>query len=155
MSPQDVLTIDPVAMNVVNRIAKGSSLDGEYFFEGGLLLQGRLSGRLEIRGPLIIWTGAVATGRIKIHGDFYLFGQLGASGEPENASSVECLGTVYIANTGVSSGTLFAHRIRMYDGAQLQGPFKTLKPHASLPELHDVAQNEPHADADADTAPHR
>ncbi len=140
MNPsQDVLTIDPVAMNVVNRISAGSLLSGEYAFKGGLLVQGELHGALETRGRLIIWAGGQVSGRIKIWGDLYVFGQLGIPGLPEDATVVECLGTAYIASTGISSGTLLAHRIRMYDGAQLQGPFKTLKEDTVLPRLNVVA----------------
>lgn len=139
MDQQDVLTIDPVAMNIVNRVSEGSQLAGEYFFKGGLLVQGQVTGALDVRGSLIVWGGAQVSGRIKVWGDLYLFGQLGLSGQMDTTTTLECLGTAYIASTGVSSAALFAHRIRMYDGAQLQGPFKTLKGNTSLPELHDVA----------------
>jgi cytoskeletal protein CcmA (bactofilin family) len=130
-SLQDVLTIDPVAMNVVNRVCAGSQLSGEQIFQGGLLVQGELAGSLEVRGRLIVWAGVL--------GDLYLFGQLGAPGQEDSATVVECMGTAYIASTGISSGTLLAQRIRMYDGAQLQGPFKTLKDSALLPQLDAVA----------------
>jgi cytoskeletal protein CcmA (bactofilin family) len=138
-SPQDVLTIDPVAMNVVNRVCAGSRLAGQYHFKGGLLVQGEMSGDLEIRGRLIVWTGAQVSGRIKIWGDLYLFGQLGTPDQNDTGTVVECMGTAYIASTGVSSGNLLAYRIRMYDGAQLQGPFKTLKGRDALPELNELA----------------
>ena len=139
MDHQDVLTIDPVAMNIVNRLSEGSQLAGEYFFKGGLLVQGQVTGALNVRGSLIVWGGGQVSGRIKVWGDLYLFGQLGQSGQVDTTTSLECLGTAYIASTGVSSAALFAHRIRMYDGAQLQGPFKTLKGITSLPVLDDVA----------------
>ena len=138
---QDVLTIDPVAMNVLNRVAAGSQLSGECLYHGGLLVQGDVKGVLNVRGCLIVWGDAKVSGRIKIWGDLYLFGQLGLVHEADTATVVECMGTAYIANTGVSRGALFAHRIRMYDGAQLQGPFKTLKHSMALPELHDVADS--------------
>lgn len=136
---QDVLTIDPVAMNVINRVSGGSHLSGQQTFQGGLLVQGEIAGSLEVRGRLIVWAGGQVSGRVKIWGDLYLFGQLGAPGQDESATVVECMGTAYIASTGVSSGTLLAQRIRMYDGAQLQGPFKTLKGSALLPQLDAVA----------------
>lgn len=139
MTPQDILTIDPVAMNVVNRVAAGSRLSGEHTYQGGVLVQGNIDGALDVRGCLIIWGDAQVSGRIKIWGDLYLFGQLGLAHHSDNETIVECMGTAYIASTGVSRGALFAHRIRMYDGAQLQGPFKTLKHTASLPELREVA----------------
>jgi cytoskeletal protein CcmA (bactofilin family) len=136
---QDVLTIDPIAMNVVNRVCAGSLVSGEQVFQGGLLVQGAIAGSLEVRGRLIVWAGGQVSGRIKIMGDLYLFGQLGQPGHEDSATVVECMGTAYIASTGISSGTLLAQRIRMYDGAQLQGPFKTLKESALLPQLDAVA----------------
>jgi len=45
-TPQDTLTLDPIAMNVVNRVASGSVLSGELTFEGGLLVQGEQVGQL-------------------------------------------------------------------------------------------------------------
>lgn len=139
MAPQDILTIDPVAMNVVNRVSAGSQLNGAHLYKGGLLVQGEVGGSLDVRGCLIIWGGGQVSGQIKVWGDLYLFGQLGLDDQPDATTTLECMGTAYIANTGVSRAALFAHRIRMYDGAQLHGPFKTLKAHMSLPELHDLA----------------
>lgn len=136
---QDVLTIDPVAMNVVNRVSADSQLTGNSVFKGGLLVQGKVEGVLDVRGALIVWGGGQVSGRIKVWGDLYLFGRLGEADQMDTATTLECLGTAYIASTGISRAALFAHRIRMYDGAQLQGPFKTLKSPTSLPELHDLA----------------
>lgn len=139
MAPQDVLTIDPVAMNVVNRVSAGSVLTGQHAYQGGLLVQGEVSGSLDVRGCLIVWGGAKVSGRVKIWGDLYLFGQLGQAEQPDASTLLECMGTAYIASTGVSHAALFAQRIRMYDGAQLHGPFKTLRGSMALPELHEIA----------------
>lgn len=135
---QDVLTIDPVAMNVVNRIAPGSRLRGDHVYEGGLLVQGDLEGSVKVKGTLIVWQGASLRGRVRVQGDFYLFGQLGAAGADAQDTVLECLGMAYVAQTGVSSGTLLAQRLQLYDGADLQGPFKTLKRHDMLPVLSDI-----------------
>lgn len=131
----DTLTIDPIAMNVTNRVASGSVLAGEHVFEGGVLVQGQLSGQVQTRGRLIVWQGGVIKGRFQILGDLYLFGQIGELGAAEDATVVECLGTAYIASTGVCTGTLMAQRLRLYEGADLQGPFKTLKVGAAPPVL--------------------
>ncbi|MBD3892921.1 polymer-forming cytoskeletal protein [Hydrogenophaga sp.] len=135
---QDTLTLDPVAMNVVNRVAAGSRLSGELEFEGGLLVQGEISGRLRVNGSLIVWGTGVVRGRVRVLGDLYLFGRLGAPGAAAHDSSLECLGTAYVCNTAVSTGTLLARRLQVYEGADLQGPFKTLKGSDELPVLHDV-----------------
>ena len=134
---QDTLTIDPVAMNVVSRIAAGCTLVGEHRFEGGVLVQGELAGTVTVQGRLIVWAGGTVRGRVRVIGDRYVFGRLGeAGGRPED-TVIECLGTTYVASTGVSTGTLTAQRLRLYDGADLQGPFRTLKSASAPPVLHE------------------
>lgn len=126
-TPQDTLTIDPIAMNVVSRVAAGSVLSGELTFEGGLLVQGEVSGHLRVNGRLIVWTGGVVRGRVEVNGDFYLFGRLGDPGADAQATHLACHGMAFVSKTGVSTGTLEARRLQLYEGADLQGPFKTLK----------------------------
>ena len=113
---QDVLTLDPIAMNVVNRVAAGSDLRGDLAFDGGLLVQGSLSGTVHVHGSLIVWAGATVSGRLRVAGDFYLFGRLGAPGEPVSSTTLECLGQAYVASSGVSTGTLLARRLQLYEG---------------------------------------
>ena len=136
--PQDILTIDPIAMNVVNRVAAGCQLRGELSFEGGLLVQGELTGNIRVNGHLIIWSGGVVRGRVRVSGDLYLFGRLGDAGGSAHDTSLECQGMACVSNTGISTGTLMARRLQLYEGADLQGPFKTLKLGDNLPVLHDV-----------------
>lgn len=140
---QDVLTFDPIAMNVINRVAAGSVLEGDLHFDGGLLVQGEVAGRIQVNGSLIVWAGGVVRGRIRVHGDFYLFGQLGVSGGHAHDTSLECQGMAYVAQTGVSTGTLMARRLQLYEGADLQGPFKSLKASDQLPVLHDAVAEGP------------
>ena len=137
-TPQDTLTLDPVAMNIVNRVAAGSQLNGDNYFNGGLLVQGEISGHLRVNGRLIIWTNGVVRGRIRVMGDLYLFGRLGDAGGGPQDTTLECTGMAYVSKTGISTGTLMARRLQLYEGADLQGPFKTLKLVDNLPVLHDV-----------------
>jgi hypothetical protein len=51
---QDTLVIDPVKMNIVNRIAADTVLAGDFLFKGGVLLQGTLQGVGEIAGRLVV-----------------------------------------------------------------------------------------------------
>lgn len=137
---QDTLVIDPVKMNIVNRIAAGTVLGGDFQFKGGLLLQGTLHGLGEIAGRLVVWHDARLVGRFRVLGDVYLLGQIGdpteSDDEVDEQTEVECQGTVYVASSGVSTGTLIAAKLRMYDGAILQGPFRTLRNAQSLPVLN-------------------
>ena len=137
-TPQDTLEIDPIAMNVVNRVASGTKLVGDLQFEGGLLVQGEVSGDVRVNGHLIIWTGGVARGQIWVTGDLYLFGQLGAPSANPQDTVMKCMGMAYVANTGVATGTLMASRLKLYDGADLQGPFQTLRLADKVPVLNDI-----------------
>jgi hypothetical protein len=132
---QDTLTIDPVAMNVVNRVAAGSQLIGEQQYDGGLLVQGTLGGVIRVHGRLIVWAGGLVRGRLVVMGDLYLFGQLGDPAAGAQDTQLECLGTAYVASTASSTGTLIAQRLRLYEGADLQGPFKTLRASSAVPVL--------------------
>ena len=82
-------------------------------------------------------------GTIRLQGDFYLFGQLGAKEASPDDTQLECIGMAYVAQTGVSTGTLMAKRLQLYEGADLRGPFKTLKLSGALPVLHDVQPKQP------------
>lgn len=135
---QDTLTLDPIAMNVVNRVAAGSHLAGDLSFEGGLLVQGEISGQIRVNGRLIVWTGGVVRGLVRVTGDLYLFGRMGDADAQAHETTVECQGQAYVSKTGVSTGTLLARRLQLYEGADLQGPFKTLRRGDNLPVLDDV-----------------
>ena len=135
---QDTLTIDPIAMGIVNRIASGSRLSGDLQFDGGLLVQGEINGQLRVNGPLIVWKGGSVRGRVRVQGDLFLFGHLGAEEGSATDTYLECLGMAYVSQTGVSTGTLMARRLQLYDGADLRGPFKTLKLGGNLPVLNEV-----------------
>lgn len=137
----DTLTLDPVAMNVVNRVAGGSEMSGQLVFEGGLLVQGKLAGHILVRGRLIVWRGGQVSGRIKVTDDVYLFGQLGEPDGDADGTTMESEGQVYVSKTGVSSGTLLARRLVLYEGAELRGPFKTLRQGGVLPTLSDVVSD--------------
>lgn len=142
-SNKDTLTLDPVAMHLVNRVASGCVLRGQLRFEGGLLVQGDLEGDIQVEGRLVVWSGGVVRGRISVSGDFYLFGRLGApAGRPED-SVLECQGMAYVSHTGISTGTLMARRLQLYDGADLQGPFRTLKRGDNLPVLQQLQSGRP------------
>lgn len=142
---QDTLTIDPVAMGITNRVAAGCDLSGDLNFEGGLLVQGHLEGHIRVDGRLIIWSGASVRGRIRVMGDLYLFGQLGSPNGGPHDTSLECEGMVYVSKSGISTGTLFARRLQMYEGAQMKGPFHTLQVEDRLPVLRDVLVQPPAA----------
>lgn len=133
---QDNLIIDPLGMNIVNRIAPDSVMQGDVSFSGGLLVQGHLGGAGLVMGRLVVWHGAQVQGHFRVIGDLYVFGRIGAEGADATDTVIECMGTAYIASTAATTGTITAQRLRLYEGADLQGPFKTVKNIQSLPELN-------------------
>jgi cytoskeletal protein CcmA (bactofilin family) len=132
---QDNLVIDPLGMNIVNRIAPESSMRGDVSFSGGVLVQGDLAGAGQVQGRMVVWHGAQVTGHFRVLGDLYVFGRIGAVGANASHTVIECMGTAYIASTAATTGTITAQRLRLYEGADLQGPFRTIKNIQSLPEL--------------------
>lgn len=132
---QDSLVIDPLGMNIVNRIAPDSAVRGDVAYQGGLMVQGNLSGSGHVFGRLIVWHEAQVQGHFRVLGDMYVFGRIGAVGADATNTVIECMGTAYIASTASTTGTITAQRLRLYEGADLQGPFKTIKDMDALPEL--------------------
>ncbi len=142
-SNQDTLVIDPVRMNIVNRVAAGTQLSGHLQFKGGLLLQGALGGTGEIVGRLVVWHSGQIIGRYRVLGDLFILGQVGLDAKfVDDETVIECLGTVYVASTGVVSGHLCAPRLRIYEGATLRGPFRTLRPDEAPPVLQPATAEE-------------
>ena len=125
-------------MNVVNRVASGSKLNGDIQFDGGLLVQGEVAGNVRVNGPLIVWLGGVLRGSVQVMGDLYLFGRLGAPEAGAQDTVVKCFGMAYVASTGVATGTLLARRLKVYDGADLQGPFRTINLADNVPVLNEA-----------------
>ncbi len=130
-------------MNIVNRVAAGCRLEGNLQFDGGLIVQGEISGIIRVNGRLIVWKGGVVRGAVTVLGDLYLFGQLGATDGSAQDTQIECVGMAYVAQTGMSTGTLMAKRLQLYEGADLRGPFKTLKLGGNLPVLQDAQAPQP------------
>lgn len=139
LKQQDSLVIDPLGMNIVNRIAPESSVRGDVAYQGGLMVQGNLAGSGQVFGRLIVWHDAQIQGHFRVVGDLYVFGRVGAVGADASKTVIECLGTAYIASTASTTGTITAQRLRLYEWADLQGPFKTIKNIEALPELVQTA----------------
>jgi hypothetical protein len=124
---EDILRIDPLAMNLVNRLAPGTIARGAQAFQGGLLLQGQWLGGGLVRGSLVVWHDALLVGRFRVEGDLYVFGQLGSDGVEAIETYIECHGTTYMAQSARSSASVLTVGLRLYDGADISGIIKTMK----------------------------
>ncbi len=122
----ETLVIDPATMNVVNRVAAGTRCLGKNSYAGGLLVQGFIEGDIEVAGgPLVLMPEGVIAGSIKISGDAYLFGTVGAM-EGGELSEVTVQGVVYLAETVVAKSNITAAAFKTFEGAQVEGRIKTV-----------------------------
>ena len=118
------IVIDPVKMNIVNRIAHGSAHVGALNCIGGLLLEGSFDGDLTISGgPLVLAEQGSLKGRVVVHSDAYLFGKLGGV---KDDSTVTISGQAHFAQTVRSTASVQCKQPVIYEGAQLAGQLATL-----------------------------
>jgi cytoskeletal protein CcmA (bactofilin family) len=124
--------IDPVAMNIVNRIAKGSHSRGAVHSVGGILIEGTFEGDLIVHdGPLVLMEGAELIGSITAHADAYVFGQVGrATGDTE----LTVLGEGHFAATARSVASIKCAIPHIYHGAKLEGMLDTVQKEQRLAE---------------------
>lgn len=112
--------IDPVAMNITNRIAPGTRFEGTIECEGGLMVQGVFDGVATINGgPLVLMHGGVITGNV-VCADAYLLGTIEEKKDGEN-SEITVLGTAFLAATLRANANVSARVLRKYQGAQVNG----------------------------------
>lgn len=122
----ETIVIDPVGMNIVNRVAPGTVLEGSTTWNGGLLVQGTIKGSIKVTGgPLVLMETAVIAGNILCLGDVFLFGTIEHAGENQ-MSKVESTGIAFLAESLRAEADISAARLRFFDGAQVNGRFKTL-----------------------------
>lgn len=126
-STNQKIVIDPIGMNIVNRIAKGSSSRGDLVFEGGVIIEGSVVGNLNImNGPLVLMQGATIAGTVNCGGDAYLFGTIERQANGERSKMVSD-GTIYLASTLVAISDFEAVSFSHYQGAQFDAQFLTRK----------------------------
>lgn len=121
------IEIDPVRMNITNRISKGSKAVGPVELNSGFWLGGIFEGDLVVRnGPLVIEEGArVSSGTILVEGDVYLFGQIGLQEEGDRPTRFECRGELHFCESSRAYGDIFTKHPMIYGGAIIDGKLKT------------------------------
>lgn len=122
----DVLTIDPLALGLVNRLAPGTVVRGEHFYQGGLLLQGHWLGSGVVAGNVLVAQSALLVGHFRVLGDLYVFGHLGRDIPHVDETLIECHGTTYMAHCSLSTATVLSVGLRLYEGARITGEMRTL-----------------------------
>jgi cytoskeletal protein CcmA (bactofilin family) len=121
------IVFDPVAMNIVNRVAPGTVQTGACRWVGGLLVQGRIEGDLEVvGGPLVLMPEGEIAGNVRGDGEAYLFGKVLARSDAE-LSELDIAGTVFLAETLHAKANITAGAFKSWEGAQVEGRIKTMK----------------------------
>ncbi len=121
------LIIDPLAMNIVNRVAPGSSCSGTFCYEGGVLIQGRVDGTIQVTGgPLVLMPEGELAGDVVAKGEAYLFGAVHASKDGA-LSELDVQEAVFLASSLKAQANITAGAIKSYEGAQVEGRIKTVR----------------------------
>lgn len=118
------VVIDPVAMNITNKVAADTKSAGKLECRSGMLLEGEHNGDLVVHGTLVVAQGARLSGTSTVYGDVYVFGNLGETGAAHCILTVH--GTLHLTKTAVAYGKMQCLRVATYDGAKVHGVFKTL-----------------------------
>lgn len=127
MSDRNETTVlDTVQQNIVNRIAPGSEVNGTLRFNGGLIIEGQITGDLSVQGgPVILMAEGVFAGTMRCDQDVFLLGTI--NGQDGGSSVVEAAGTIHLAYTLRADADMTAEAINSQPGAQVEGRMKTRK----------------------------
>lgn len=127
MKPEETIVIDPVGMNIVNRIAPGTKFTGTLECSGGLIVQGNFQGSLVVvDGPLVLMQGGVMFGDFDCKQDAYLFGTIEAQSNGEQ-SQLTVGGAAFLAETLEAKADITACVFKTYEGAQVDGRIRTVR----------------------------
>ena len=128
MSGKKTIQIDPVTANVVNRVAEGTRVSGEYHSDGGVLVQGHIEGApVTVKnGPLIVLDGASVSGQVIVHGDAYIFGAAGSARFPAGGLEMVVHGVLHVAATGETFGSVSCRQLETYAGCRLNSAIATI-----------------------------
>lgn len=119
------ISLDPVKEGIVNRIAPGSCQSGTLRCAGGLLVEGRIEGDVEVEGMLVLAQCGEIMGNVRVRGErAVLAGKILASSS-DVLSEVEISGVVELATSLVANANITAGAFEFYRGAQVDGRIRT------------------------------
>lgn len=130
------IEIDPVRDNLVNRVASGAYLRGSMKTNGGMLVQGTIHGEtLEIsNGPLVLHEEGVLLGKVTVLGDCYIFGRAGDENLPNGGLELEVHGTVHVAKTARTFGTIACQHLATYAGGAINSVVRSIPVTSNPPQ---------------------
>jgi len=122
------LTVNPVRENIVNRIAPGSIQTGTYRCEGGLWVQGRIEGDIEVHGTLILSEGGEMLGNIRVFGERAVLAGSILARSADECSEVEIHGLAELCESLKAKANIAAAHFEFFRGADVEGKIRTLRP---------------------------
>jgi cytoskeletal protein CcmA (bactofilin family) len=131
MSKTDLLqttaVFDPVALRIGNMVHVDTSIDGATVTsDQGWMVRGTFRGQMTIRnGTLWLDEGGVLAGQIEVHGDAYVFGQVGTE-EGDQTTRLICHGQLHLAASSTAFGALKYKELVTYSGARVCSKIESL-----------------------------
>jgi len=125
---QTTTVFDPLALRIGNVVNKGTSIrNGVIKGDQGWMIRGEFHGDLEISdGTLWIEDGAKVTGRIRVKGQAFVFGQVGEH-EGDHETVFSCDGNLHLTSTSVVFGEVRYRELTTYSGARVSCRMDTLR----------------------------
>ncbi len=121
----DAITIDPVAQNIVNRVAAGTVITGDITCDGGIMIEGTVQGNLIVKGgPLVLRASGVIAGAVEVHHDAYLLGTIRAQ-DDDLLSEIAVMGTAFLGSTLDAAANIQAGAMKTYEGSRIDGRIRT------------------------------
>lgn len=117
------VVIDPLVMNITNKIAIGTAISGSANFDGGVLIEGEFAGDMKVAGPLVLLSSGRMNGRIEVTGDAYIFGVVA---DTDPSTLLEVRGELHLTNQCKVAGSMKYNRVAIYQGAHINGNVTSL-----------------------------
>lgn len=122
----EIRYLDPVKAGIINRIAEGTTQSGHLKCAGGLLVEGRIEGDIEVAGMLVLAATGEIVGNVRVLGaGAVLAGKILPKTE-STLSDVQVAGIAELGETLVAKADVSAGAFKFYTGAQIEGHIKTL-----------------------------
>lgn len=111
--------IDFQEQNIRARVPAGSELTGSIAYSTGLLLEGKVSGNLQLNGSLVLLQSGHLDGMVEIHGDAYVLGQM-------SVEKALIHGVLHIGTGAAVSGFVQARDFQLHAGAEVSASLNRL-----------------------------
>lgn len=121
-----VITVDPVAQGIRNRVAEGTVWKGDMECAGGLWVDGKIVGNVVVHGFLLMEVTGEIIGNVHVLGDCILLGSINPT-QDGTPSEVVVEGIAEITETLRAKCNITAFALDWHHGAMVDGRVRTVK----------------------------